>query len=56
MVIKFKDIEKGKSILFNGNYAIKIDDIRLHVTKLGVDGFIEFKPDEEIEIIEDNDV
>lgn len=56
MVIKFKDLEKGKSIIFNDNYAIKLDDKTLHVTKLGVDGFIEFKPDEEIEIIEDNDV
>jgi hypothetical protein len=56
MVIKFKDLEKGKSILFNDNYAIKIDDTRLHVTKLGADGFMEFSPDDEIEIVEDNDV
>ncbi len=55
MVIKFKDLEKGKSVLFNGSYAIKVDDKRLHVTRFGADGFIEFSPDEELEIIEAND-
>ena len=53
--ILFKDLEKGKAILFNGSYAIKIDNKRIHVTKLGVDGFIEFKEDEELEIEEDKD-
>lgn len=57
MKILFKDLEKGKAILFNGSYAIKIDNKRIHVTKLGVDGFIELDENEELEINEEeNDV
>lgn len=55
--ILFRDLEKGKSFLFNGAYAIKIDNKRIHVTKLGTDGFIELDENEELEISEDeNDV
>ena len=57
MKILFKDLEKGKAILFNVSYAIKIDNKRIHVTKLGVDGFIELDENEELEINEEeNDV
>jgi len=57
MKILFKDLEKGKSFLFNGAYAIKIDNKRIHVTKLGTDGFIELDENEVLEISEDeNDV
>lgn len=57
MKILFKDLERGKAILFNGSYAIKIDNKRIHVTKLGVDGFIELDENEELEINEEeNDV
>ena len=57
MKILFKDLEKGKAILFNGSYAIKIDNKRIHVTKLGVDGFIELDENEVLEISEEeNDV
>lgn len=57
MKILFRDLEKGKAILFNGSYAIKIDSKRIHVTKLGVDGFIELDENEELEISEEeNDV
>lgn len=57
MKILFRDLEKGKAILFNGSYAIKIDNKRIHVTKLGVDGFIELDENEELEISEEeNDV
>ena len=57
MKILFKDLERGKAFLFNGAYAIKVDDKKILVTRFGADGFIEFKQDEELEISEeDNDV
>jgi hypothetical protein len=57
MKILFKDLDRGKSFLFNGAYAIKVDDKKILVTRFGSDGFIEFNQDEELEISEDeNDV
>ena len=57
MKILFKDLERGKAFLFNGAYAIKVDDKKILVTRFGADGFIEFNQDEELEISEeDNDV
>ena len=55
--ILFKDLERGKSFLFNGAYAIKVDDRRILVTRFGADGFIEMDEMEVLEISEEeNDV
>ena len=54
--ILFKDLEKGKSFLLNGLYAIKASETKVHFTKLGVNGFIEFNDSDELEIEEDNNV
>jgi hypothetical protein len=57
MKILFRDLEKGKSFLFNGAYAIKVDDKRILISRFGADGFIELDEMEVFEISEDeNDV
>jgi len=53
--ILFKDLEKGKSFLLNGLYAIKVSESKVHFTKLGVNGFIEFNDSDELEIEETED-
>lgn len=51
--LKFKDIPKGEAILFNGQYAIKIDSKRLLLSCYGADGFIEIDEEREFEVIEE---
>lgn len=53
--LKFKDIPKGEAILFNGQYAIKIDSKRLLQSCYGADGFIEIDEEREFEVIEEED-
>lgn len=53
--LKFKDIPKGEAILFNGQYAIKIDSKRLLLSCYGADGFIEINEEREFEVIEEED-
>lgn len=53
--LKFKDIPKGEAILFNGQYAIKIDSKRLLLSCYGADGFIEIDEEREFEVIEEED-
>lgn len=55
--ILFRDLEKGKSFLFNGSVAIKVDNKRILVSRYGSNGFIEMDEMEVLEISEDeNDV
>lgn len=51
--LKFKDIPKGEALLFNGQYAIKIDSKRLLLSCYGSDGFIEIDEETEFEVIEE---
>lgn len=51
--LKFKDIPKGEAILFNGQYAIKIDSKRLLLSCHGADGFMEIDEETEFEVIEE---
>lgn len=53
--LKFKDIPKGEAILFNGQYAIKIDSKRLLLSCYGADGFMEVDEEREFEVIEEED-
>lgn len=53
-VCRFKDIPVGQFVLFNGHYAVKTHDKKIHVTKLGIDGYFELDDDTELEL-EDND-
>jgi hypothetical protein len=53
--LKFKDIPKGEAILFNGQYAIKINSKRLLLSCYGADGFIEIDEEREFEVIEEED-
>ena len=53
MKILFRDLEKGKAILFNGAYAIKVDNERILVSRFGADGFIDMDEMEVLEIEED---
>ena len=55
MKILFRDLERGKSFLFNGAYAIKVDDRRILVSRFGADGFIEMDEMEVLELEEDED-
>ena len=53
--ILFKDLEKGKSFLFNGSVAIKVDSKRILVSKYGSDGFIDMNENDELEMYEDDE-
>jgi hypothetical protein len=53
--ILFKDLEKGKSFLLNGLYAIKVDSKRILVSKYGSDGFIDMNENDELEMHEDDE-
>jgi hypothetical protein len=53
--ILFKDLEKGKSFLLNGLYAIKVDSKRILVSKYGSDGFIDMNENDELEMYEDDE-
>lgn len=53
--LKFKDIPKGVAIMFNGQYAIKIDSKRLSIPSYGSDGFIEIDEETELEVIEEEE-
>lgn len=53
--LKFKDIPIGEVIFFNGQYAIKLDSKRLHVTRLGVDGFMEIDENTELQIVDEDE-
>lgn len=46
--LKFKDIPKGEAILFNCQYAIKIDSKRLLLSCYGADGFIEIDEEQSL--------
>lgn len=52
--LKFKDIPKGEAIMFNGQYAIKIDSKRLLLSCYGSDGFMEIDEETEFEVIEED--
>lgn len=52
--LKFKDIPKGEAIMFNGQYAIKIDSKRLLLSCYGANGFIEVDEETEFEVIGDD--
>lgn len=52
--LKFKDIPKGEAIMFNGQYAIKIDRKRLLLSCYGANGFIEVDEETEFEVIGDD--
>ena len=47
---KFKDLDKGVIMEYNGHYAVKHSDTVLHVTRLGVDGYISIDPEQEFEV------
>ena len=47
---KFKDLDKGVIMEYNGHYAVKFSGTVLHVTRLGVDGYIQVDPEQEFEV------
>ena len=50
MTIKFKDIEKGKVVLIDRLYGVKISDTVLLVKNSGANGTIEVEPEQEVEL------
>ena len=50
MTIKFKDIEKGKVVLIDKLYGVKISDTVLLVKNSGANGTIEVEPEQEVEL------
>ena len=50
MTIKFKDIEKGKVVLIDRLYGVKISDTDQLVKNSGANGTIEVEPEQEVEL------
>ena len=50
MTIKFKDIEKGKVVLIDRLYGVKVSDTVLLVKNSGANGNIEVEPEQEFEL------
>ena len=50
MTIKFMDIEKGKVVLIDKLYGVKISDTVLLVKNGGANGTIEVEPEQEFEL------
>ena len=50
MTVKFKDIEKGKVVLIDRIYGVKVSDTVLLVKNSGANGTIEVEPEQEVEL------
>lgn len=50
MTVKFKDIEKGKVVLIDKLYGVKVSDTVLLVKNSGANGTIEVEPEQELEL------
>ena len=50
MTVKFKDIEKGKVVLIDKLYGVKVSDNVLLVKNSGANGTIEVEPEQEFEL------
>ena len=50
MTVKFKDIEKGKVVLIDRIYGVKVSDTVLLVKNSGANGTIEVESEQEVEL------